>query len=278
MFKQGLWATFLGVCAIFLLGLGAPDGQGAFAQSARLTSQCLGMADAGPIVHRAAFAPAALKKTEARIEYLGHSTFLIESPQGVRIATDFTGYYGSGALPDAVTMNHAHTSHYTDSPDPGIKHVLRGWNPNGGYAQHDLQIKDVHIRNVPTNTRDWAGGTIEFGNSIFIFEAGGLCIGHVGHLHHELTAQQLGQIGQLDIVMVPVDGRVTLDLEGLIKVLKKLRARLILPMHAFTPGSLEAFVARMRLEFPVRFSDKASIVVSQATMPRKPEVLVLPGF
>ena len=39
---------------------------------------------------------------------------------------------------------------------------------------------------------------------------------HLGHLHHTLTVQQLGQLGQMDIVLVPVDGSYTLDLDGMI--------------------------------------------------------------
>ena len=62
-----------------------------------------------------------------RITYIGHSTFLIESPRLVRIATDYNDYVKPPVLPDIVTMNHAHSTHYTDRPDPGIKHVLRGW-------------------------------------------------------------------------------------------------------------------------------------------------------
>ena len=60
-----------------------------------------------------------------------------------------------------------------------------------------------------------------------------MCIGHLGHLHHELTAQQLGQIGQLDVVLVAVDGVFTLDYDGIIGVLKDLQARLVIPMHFF---------------------------------------------
>ena len=45
-------------------------------------------------------------------------------------------------------MNHAHTSHYTDAPDPAIRHVLRGWNPEGGPAVHDVEIGDVRVRKV----------------------------------------------------------------------------------------------------------------------------------
>ena len=45
-------------------------------------------------------------------------------------------------------MNHAHTTHYTDSPDPAIKHVLRGWAAEYGKpVRHDVQIRDVRVRN-----------------------------------------------------------------------------------------------------------------------------------
>ena len=42
-----------------------------------------------------------------------------------------------------VTMNRAHTTHYTNSPDPSIRHVLRGWNPDGGAAQHDITLEEL---------------------------------------------------------------------------------------------------------------------------------------
>lgn len=79
----------------------------------------------------------------------------------------------------------------------------------------------MHIHNIATNIRDWNGGTINNGNSIFIFEIAGLCIGHLGHLHHTLTAEQLQAIGQLDVVMVPVDGGYTMDIGGMIEVLAR---------------------------------------------------------
>ena len=115
--------------------------------------------------------------------------------------------------PTIVTMNVAHDTHHSYAPDPAIKHVLRGWNPdaNGGAAIHDLTELDVRVRNVPTNIRNSYGGPTagQFGNSIFIFEVGGFCIAHLGHLHHTLTTQQLAQIGQMDVVFVPVDGSYT---------------------------------------------------------------------
>ena len=249
------------------------------AQAAPATSRCLAVADVGPRVVPAAFRPAALKETEVRLTFVGHSTFLIETPGGIRIATDYAGWAGRGVIPDVVTMNHAHETHYTDYPDPKIGHVLRGWNPEGGHAAHDLTVGDVRIRSVPTNIRVWGTGETEaFGNSIFIFEVAGLCIGHLGHLQHEPTVQQLGQIGQLDVVLVPVDGVYTMDHAGMVATLKKLHARLIVPMHYFDSLTLGLFLEKVKGTFAVRTSEVATTVLSRATLPADPQVLVLPGY
>ena len=213
-----------------------------------------------------------------RINYVGHSTFLIESPQLVRVATDYNDYVKPPMLPDIATMNHAHSTHYTDNPDPGIKHVLRGWAENEKPARIDIQYKDVRVRNVPTNIRSWTtGGTERHGNSIFIFEMANMCIAHLGHLHHTLNQQQLNEIGRVDIVMVPVDGTLTLDGEGMLEVLRSLKAPLIIPMHYFSSYTLDRFLARVRQDWDVEIADVPSVVVSKASLPAKPKVLVLPG-
>jgi L-ascorbate metabolism protein UlaG (beta-lactamase superfamily) len=244
---------------------------------AQVADRCLAVAQAPRLIQPADFRPASLKPTEVRLTFIGHSTWLIESPGAVKVATDYNDYVRPPIVPEIATMNRAHTTHYSNFPDPAIQHVLRGWNPEGGPAKHDVTLADTRVRNVPTNIRDWAGGAIPYGNSIFIFEIAGLCIGHLGHLHHTLTDQQIAQIGQLDVVMVPVDGSYTMDVAGMIEVLKALRARLILPMHYFNPYTLNRFLDRIRDDFPVETADQPMIVVSQATLPSEPKVLVLPG-
>ena len=227
-----------------------------------------------------AFDLAALNSDQVRLTFLGHATFLIESPQLVRIATDYNDYISLPLLPDIVTMNHAHDTHYSDHPDPAIKYVLRGWGMSPEQpAIWDLKYRDVRVRNVPTNIRSFYGSTTteRYGNSIFIFEIANLCIAHLGHLHHTLTQQQLNEIGRVDVVMAPVDGTYTLDLDGMMEVLTALKTPLIIPMHYYGQYILDRFLDRARKLWDIETAEIPSVVVSKATLPAAPKVLVLPG-
>lgn len=254
--------------------------------SAQITeSRCLAIAQAMPKVVPVAYVKVQdglqpIVAEEVRIRFVGHSTFLITSPKGVTIATDYNGYAGAGVIPRVVTMNIAHTSHNTENPDPRIEYVLRGWNPEGGKAVHHLQVDDVLIRNVTTDIRGWNSEAVRIpdGNSIFIFEVARLCIGHVGHLHHVLDVEDLSAIGQLDVVMVPVDGSMTMSQDAMVETLKVVKARLILPMHYFNAGTLNRFLIRLDEDFDVELSPVPEVVVSVQSLPLQPKVLVLPGY
>jgi L-ascorbate metabolism protein UlaG (beta-lactamase superfamily) len=249
----------------------------ALASPARSSSDCLAMADGLPRVQPVNLLPAAIETGQVQLTFVGHSTFLIESPGGVTIATDYAGYAG-GAVPDVVTMNRAHISHYTNTPHPAIRHVLRGWNPQGGPARHDLQIEDVRIRNVTTDIRGGYAGRVPNGNSIFIFEVSGMCIGHLGHLHHELTPEHVGWIGRLDVVLVPVDGGYTMAQVNMVNVLRDLKARLVIPMHYFGPATLARFIENASASFEIETAASPVVMISADTLPAKPKLLVLPGY
>jgi L-ascorbate metabolism protein UlaG (beta-lactamase superfamily) len=277
---SGILLRILAASLGILAAANQASAQGAAPPAAKpeMTESCPGLvAMRPPFAVPAAFRLAALEPDQVRISYIGHSTFLIESPQLVRIATDYNDYVRPPVLPDIVTMNHAHTTHYTENLDPGIKHVLRGWTENEKPARIDLQYKDVRVRNVPTNIRRWDGGTERHGNSIFVFEVANLCIAHLGHLHHTLTQQQLNEIGRVDVVLVPVDGNYTLDLEGMVEVLHALKAPLMIPMHYFSAYTLDRFLQRVRQEWEVEVAEVPSTLVSKTSLPAKPKVLVLPG-
>ncbi|MFD1328199.1 MBL fold metallo-hydrolase [Mycoplana ramosa] len=246
-------------------------------EPAKPASQCQMIAQALPDVVFASVRSADVQSDgTVDITYIGHSTFFIETAGGVKIATDYNGWYRTPSLPTVVRMNRAHSSHYTMAPDAAIAHVLHGWRDDGGPADHDLVVGDVYIRNVPTDIRGWGGAMVENGNSIFIFEIAGLCIGHLGHLHHELTEKQYAEIGRLDVLMVPVDGGLTMGTESMSRVVERLRSALILPMHRRGPP-IAQFLSMFDESFDVSLSDTATVKVSTATLPRRPLILVLKG-
>lgn len=190
--------------------------------------------------------------------------------------TDFTGFVGTtNLIPDVVTMNHAHDTHWTANPDPAIPHVLKGWGSFGEGVEHHLDLDEMLVRNVSTDIRSQFGGEEMRGNSIFIFEVAGLCIGHLGHLHHEPNDAQYAAIGRLDVVMAPVDGGYTLPVSTMTGVLKRLKSSVVIPMHWFTDFGLQNFVSGMVDEFDVKRVDGSSIEVSLATLPKRPTIFLL---
>jgi L-ascorbate metabolism protein UlaG (beta-lactamase superfamily) len=251
----------------------------AMAQENQRSSECLAMANAAPRAIPVSLREAAAKADEVAITYAGHSTYYIDTPGGVRIATDYNGAYTTGRLPDVVTMNRAHGTHYTLFPDPRISHVLHGWGDNGEPAKIALRVGDVFIRNVTTDIRryyDSGAEMIKDGNSIFIFEVAGLCIGHLGHLHHKLDETHFAAIGRLDIVMVPIDGTYTMSLDGISEITRRLRASVVLPMHRFmTP--LDEFMRRIGQQFVTDMRAERTLTISRDSLPATPTVIVLRG-
>jgi L-ascorbate metabolism protein UlaG (beta-lactamase superfamily) len=226
--------------------------------------------------------PTTLRSEEVRITYIGHSTFTIESPGGTIAATDYNDYYRPPQTPTIATMNYAHSTHYSERPDPAIPHVMRGWSLSGTIPRHDVQAGDMRVRNVPTNIRAGVSGgmqgeTTYYGNSIFVFEVAGLCIAHLGHLHHTLTPEHLQAIGKVDIVLAAVDGSWTVDLDGMVEVLNQLRPKVIIPMHYLTERVLERFLARMGETHDIERLVSPSRVFTFADLPTKPAIITLLG-
>jgi L-ascorbate metabolism protein UlaG (beta-lactamase superfamily) len=238
-------------------------------------AQCFPIAGTRPEVIPAAFEQTALAAGTVQLTFLGHSSFLIESAGGATVVTDFNGMVLPAQTPDIVTMNNAHSTHFTDYVDPAVKHVLRGWDPKGGVALHDLNHLDMHVRNVPTNVRDF-GGVRTNGNSIFVFEVADLCIAHLGHLHHILTDVHLAELGMIDVLLVPVDGSFTMAQELMVEVIEQILPAVIIPMHYFGPSTLHRFLSLIGDRYEVEVAQVPIVTLSRPTLPYR-KVLVLPG-
>lgn len=246
-------------------------------EQTRTPSHCIALAQSAPGIEYVV--PASLPEVAAEnayFHYIAHASFLIRSHKGLNMVTDFTGFTGTLPLiPDVVTMNHAHDTHWTAFPDPAIPHVLPGWGEFGKGIDHKLDLGEVLVRNVSTDIRSDFSGIETEGNSIFVFEMAGLCIGHLGHLHHAPDPAQYAALGRLDVVMAPVDGGHTLDHQTMIKVLTRLKSSIVLPMHWFSQFALDDFLDGMADDFAVVRVGGPSLTVSIDRLPSRPTIMVL---
>jgi L-ascorbate metabolism protein UlaG (beta-lactamase superfamily) len=265
--------------AVFALACAPARAQSDVPQAQGSSIPCgLGMVRATPLttgIRPVAFRTAAAAGAgELRVTFVGHATFLLETPEGASLATDYNGHNLPRSTPDIVTMNNFHITHYTDFPDPAIKYVLRGWDPDGGIARHDLKWKDLHVYSVPTNIES-NNGKLTNGNSIFVFDTVNLCLAHLSHLHHDLTQDEITRLGHIDVLFAPVDGFVTMSHDEVLHVIELMKPRLVIIMHWDMFGGPGPFMARARAHYPIKTLDSNVITLTRDQLPAETEILVM---
>ncbi|MDX2024180.1 MAG: MBL fold metallo-hydrolase [Deltaproteobacteria bacterium] len=191
-----------------------------------------------------------------KLTWFGQACFLMETPQGTRVLMDPTSTAATQPLPesiaaDLVTVSHEHGDHNNIKLAFGTPKVLRGLTPDKkGWMKINEKYRDLSVRTIGVYHDDELGRERGL-NSIFVFEVAGMRIAHLGDLGHTLTDRQLSDLGQVDVVLVPVGGTFTIDAERAARVVDQIRPRLIVvPMHYATKGStnkdlasVDAFIA-----------------------------------
>lgn len=207
------------------------------------------------------------------ITWFGHSCFLLAASGGVRILMDpfdeEVGYAVPRVSADLVTVSHDHFDHNNTKAAVGTPKVLRGageWNAGG-----------VRIRGVSTHHDD-VGGAKRGPNTVFVIESDGLVVCHMGDIGHVPCDDVASDIGEVDVLMVPVGGTYTLDADGAAAAAKKLSARIVIPMHYWTAGSsvkvagVEPFLAKMA---SVSVASNRVLRVTPSELPDKQTAVVL---
>jgi len=225
---------------------------------------------------RASFRPARLAAGRLRIDFAGHSTFLITSPRGVKVATDYNDYYRAGVLPDIATMSGPHQNHATWTIEPEITHALYGWDRSGRgvWPRHDVTVKDLRVYSVPVNLTN-RSIFYYFPSSVFVVESSGLCVAHLGLLGHVLDREFAARIGRIDVLMTPIDRRVTQSMEEIVRNIRILDPRLVIPMHYNSEITVEDFLHKVSAFYTVRRTGGTSFIAEKHKMPAKTEVLYI---
>lgn len=168
-----------------------------------------------------------------KLQWLGHSCFLITAQDGTRIITDpFDVKSHAGALnyksldgveADIITISHM--SH----PDHNHFEAIGGRHPIVRKAG-EFDIGGVRIVGV-NSFHDDAKGSERGANVIFILTIDDVTVCHLGDLGHVLTEGNVRGMGQVDVLLVPVGGSYTIDSGQADTVVNTVNPRIAIPMH-----------------------------------------------
>lgn len=156
----------------------------------------------------------------------GHSEFYLETENGFRILTDpfdaHVGYPMKEVACDAVTISHGHGDHNYVQKATGTFAIA----DKAGFTRLS---SDIVVQGVPS-FHDECAGSKRGSNLIFIIEADGLRIAHLGDLG-AWDEQLAEKIGYVDILLIPVGGFYTIDAASAAALYRRLRPRIVIPMH-----------------------------------------------
>ncbi|HPF45115.1 MAG TPA: MBL fold metallo-hydrolase [Syntrophomonadaceae bacterium] len=164
-----------------------------------------------------------------KINWMGHACFFIETEKKKILCDPFsdgTGYPLFKGNADLVTISHDHWDH-------NAFHLVGG-NPLVVRDPGSFSFEDIQIKGIPS-FHDKAHGKKRGSNIIYKISVDGINLVHLGDLGHVLTREQVKEIGEHDILFLPVGGTFTVNAEEAYEITVQLKPKIVIPMHFKTP-------------------------------------------
>ncbi len=206
------------------------------------------------------------------ITWLGHSCFRIKAREGVIVTDPFdktSGYQLGKVTANIVTISHDHPQHNFASGVGGEPKIIRSLGEYEIAGMFIYGIKAFHDANK---------GQSKGKNIIYFMEAEDIKLCHLGDLGHALSAAQIEEVSDTDILMVPVGGFSTINASAAAEVVNAVQPRIVIPMHYKTPAiqrdlePLDKFLKEMGVK---EASPLPKLVINKATLPIDTQVMVL---
>lgn len=205
------------------------------------------------------------------ISWLGHSCFQLRGKNVTLITDPFSpqlGYSLGKVNAPIVTISHNHPGHNYIEGVGGNPHILRG--------PGEYEISDVLITGVASYHDNKRGQ--ELGrNTIYVIHMDDLVICHLGDLGHTLQEEQLEEVADADVLLVPIGGQNTINAAQAAEVISQVEPRIIIPMH-YHPATGEAsnpldkFCREMGIE---TINPQPKLVVTRSALPAETQVVIL---
>lgn len=208
------------------------------------------------------------------INWYGQSMFKIKGKSTTVVVDPFSPEFIGLKFPKGIDANvvlvtHHHQDHNNAFAIEGNPLVISG---PGEYEKAGVSVTGVSA------FHDEEQGAKRGKNTIYHFLIDGVNIVHVGDLGHVLTEEQLSQIDQADILMIPVGGVYTLNTEEAAKVVAQFEPKIVIPMHYKIPGltaeieGAEAFLREMGAE---NIEPVAKLSVTKDKLPEETTIVLL---
>jgi L-ascorbate metabolism protein UlaG (beta-lactamase superfamily) len=206
------------------------------------------------------------------IVWLGHSCFRIKGREATIVTDPYDktlGYPMKKPAANIVTISHNHPQHCCLEGVAG--------NPRVVSRPGEYDISNITIYGIPT-FHDNEKGQKRGKNTVFFMEIDEVKVCHLGDLGHIPTTEQIEQISDVEVLMVPVGGVSTLDAAAAAETIGLLEPRLVIPMHYKTDAvkmelePLEKFIKVMGLKEVV---PQPKLNITKTTLPLETRVVVL---
>src|SRR5258706_11399273 len=205
------------------------------------------------------------------ISWLGHSCFQLRGKNVTLITDPFSpqlGYSLGKINAPIVTISHNHPGHNYAEGVGGNPYIVRG--------PGEYEISDVLITGV-ASYHDNKRGQERGRNTIYVIHMDDLVICHLGDLGHTLQEEQLEEVADADILLVPIGGRATLNGAQAAEVISQVEPHIIIPMHYYneapeTPDPLDKFCREMGIEV---INTQPKLTVTRNSLPAEPQVIIL---
>jgi L-ascorbate metabolism protein UlaG (beta-lactamase superfamily) len=174
------------------------------------------------------------------ITYLGHSSFKIKTKSATVITDPFdpkmVGLKYGGVEGEIVTVSHSHQDHNATDRVTGVKKIVDG--------PGEYEISGVTIMGYKT-FHDNKQGAEKGENTVYVIEAENLRVVHLGDLGHQLSDDLVDEIGDVDVLMIPVGGFFTIGPKEATEIISKIEPYFVIPMHYKAPGMEPGFADKL---------------------------------
>jgi L-ascorbate metabolism protein UlaG (beta-lactamase superfamily) len=163
------------------------------------------------------------------ITWLGQSCFRIKTTHGIVVTDPYPpemGYTLGKLTPRIVTVSHDHRDH---NYVKGVAGEFKVINRPGEY-----EISDILIFGIAT-FHDAEQGKQRGKNIVYRIETDDLSVCHLGDLGHSLSAAQVEQLQNCDVLLIPVGGVYTVNATGAAEIVRQLTPKVVIPMHYKIP-------------------------------------------